>query len=161
MTEIKFLTDAMFGKLTRFLRMFGYDTVYANDLEDDYKLYPMPDNKLLEYAIEHDRIIITKDLPFHKTCEDRSIYLNGDGVYNYLRQLKNALGLEYNINMKLARCSLCNSNLEFVEDNNSIKDSVKDATFKYYNVFYQCVNCKKVFWKGSHIDKITKKLEEI
>ncbi|MFX1408521.1 MAG: Mut7-C RNAse domain-containing protein, partial [Promethearchaeota archaeon] len=38
--EIKFLVDAMLGKLARFLRIFGYDTVYANDLEDIFHLSP-------------------------------------------------------------------------------------------------------------------------
>ena len=40
---MKFLVDAMLGKLARFLRIFGYDTVYANDLIDYYDINPVPD----------------------------------------------------------------------------------------------------------------------
>ena len=86
MKEIKFLTDAMYGRLTRFLRIFGYDTIYADDLEDHFKISPVPDEKLAEYALENNRIIITRDYEFHKKNRDRSIFLEGEGVYNYLHQ---------------------------------------------------------------------------
>ena len=45
---MRFLTDAMLGRLSRLLRIFGYDTVYAEDIE-----HSAPDSKLLEYAIEN------------------------------------------------------------------------------------------------------------
>ena len=47
---MNFLTDAMLGKLTRFLRIFGYDTIYASDLIDLYCINPVPDEKLSEFA---------------------------------------------------------------------------------------------------------------
>lgn len=160
MKEIKFLTDAMYGKLTRFLRIFGYDTVYADDLEVVFGIVPVPDEKLAEYALETNRIIITRDYSFYKKNRDRSIFLEGEGVYNYLHQLKNKLNLEFNFNMGNARCSICNSELEKVADKNKIINDVKPQTFQYYKEFYQCINpkCKKVYWKGTHIEKIIKKL---
>ena len=160
MKEIKFLTDAMYGRLTRFLHIFGYDTVYADDLEVVFGIVPVPDEKLAEYALETNRIIITRDYSFYKKNRDRSIFLEGEGVYNYLHQLKNKLNLEFNFNMGNARCSICNSELEKVADKNKIINDVKPQTFQYYKEFYQCINpkCKKVYWKGTHIEKIIKKL---
>ena len=61
---MKFLVDAMLGKLVHFLRIFGYDTVYADELETYFNMTPVSDEKLLEYAEKENRIIITKDLPF-------------------------------------------------------------------------------------------------
>ena len=97
--HMKFLADAMLGKLARFLRIFGYDTVYANDLEEYFSICPVPDNKLLEYAIEDDRIIITRDFPFYKKAKERCVYLEGEGVYNYLNQLQLKMNLIYNFNI--------------------------------------------------------------
>jgi uncharacterized protein with PIN domain len=161
MKEIKFLTDAMFGRLTRFLRIFGYDTVYADDLEGLFGIAPVPDEKLAEFALEDERIIITRDYPFYKKNRDRSIFLEGEGVYNYLHQLKLKLNLDYNFNMGKARCSICNSELEKVKDKIKIMNDVKPQTFQYYEDFYQCTNpkCKKVYWKGTHIEKIMRKLK--
>jgi uncharacterized protein with PIN domain len=153
---MKFLTDAMLGRLTRLLRIFGYDATYAEDIETS-----APDSTLLEYAIKEDLIILTKDYPFHKRAGERSIYLTGEDVYDYLQQLKDEIGLQYNFDMQIARCSVCNSTLHSVEKE-LIKDEVKSETYKYYDKFFQCNNseCKKIYWKGSHIDDILKKLDE-
>lgn len=156
---MKFLVDAMFGRLARFLRIFGYDTVYADDLEDKFGISPVPDENLAEYALENNRIIITRDYSFYKKHRDRSIFLEGEGVYNYLNQLKNSLHLEYNFNMQKARCSICNSDLEVVKDKNKLINEVKPETLKYIEDFYQCTKCKKVYWKGTHIEKIMERLK--
>jgi len=160
--EMKFLVDAMCGRLTRFLRIFGYDTVYANDLIEHFNLDPIPDEKLQEYAEENQRIIITRDYLFYKKIRDRSVYLKGEGIYNYLSQLKIKLGLNYNFNLKSARCSMCNSTLEKVKDKELIKNEVKEETFNHYDEFFQCknLNCKKLYWKGSHIDNIIRELKK-
>jgi uncharacterized protein with PIN domain len=159
---MKILVDAMLGKLARFLRIFGYDTVYANDLEDYFSISPVPDNKLLEYAIEDERIIITRDYLFHKKARNNSIYLEGEGVYNYLNKLEIKLGLSYNFDMQIARCSVCNSDLEEVKDKRLIQEDVQTETYKHYNEFFQCKNpkCNKVFWKGTHIEDIISRLKK-
>ncbi|TXT61990.1 MAG: hypothetical protein BAJALOKI3v1_700011 [Promethearchaeota archaeon] len=158
---MKFLTDSMFGKLTRFLRIFSYDTVYANDLIDVYELDPIPDDILREFAEKTNRIVITRDYPFHNKIPDKSIYLEGEGVYNFLKQLKEKLDLEYNIDMQHARCSLCNSELKKIENKNEIKDELNESTYLYYDTFYQCVNpeCQKIFWNGPHIEEIKRRLK--
>ena len=160
MKEIKFLTDSMFGRLTRLLRIFGYDTVYANDLETYFQVSPVPDDLLLKYAIEHERIIITRDYPFFKRNTEKIIYLEGGDAYDYLQHLKKKLHLEYNFLLQKARCSICNSSLEKVKDKKDIKNEVKSQTFKFYNDFYKCRNCNKVYWKGDHIHKISKRLKD-
>lgn len=160
---MKFLADAMLGKLARFLRIFGYDTIYANDLIDYYHVDPVPDEKLKLYAEEHNRIVITKDLPFYQKIREKAIFLEGKGVYNYLNQLKVKLKLSYKFNIQNARCSTCNSPLQEVTDKILIKDLVKHETFLNYNEFFQCVNptCRKVFWDGPHIADINRKIQNM
>lgn len=157
----KFLVDAMLGKLSRMLRIFGYDTIYADDLEDYFNLSPLPDSKLLEYALKHDRLIITRDLPFHQIAKENSIYVESTEVYENLLELKKRLHLEYNYDALNARCSVCNGELEMVKEKASIADLVKPQTLKYHDMFYQCSNCDKIYWKGSHIEKIMSKLRSL
>jgi len=160
--DLKFLVDAMLGRLSRFLRIFGYDTIYANDLRELFKLDPIPDENLKKYAEDNDRIIITKDYPFYAKTKSRSIYLEGEGIYNYLNQLKTTLDITYEFDLKKARCSICNSELKRVKDKIFIKDIVLKDTYENYNEFYQCYNpkCKKVFWNGPHIINITNNLKK-
>ncbi len=157
---MKFLADAMLGKLTRFLRIFGFDTIYANDLIDYFQLDPVPDEKLIEYAKRNERIIITKDYGLYKHYTEKSIFLRGEGIYNYLKQLNRQCDLKFKFSLKRARCSICNSQLQRVENKNSIKKLVLVETYNNYDEFYQCLNlqCKKIFWQGSHIEDIEYKL---
>ncbi|MFX1323581.1 MAG: Mut7-C RNAse domain-containing protein [Promethearchaeota archaeon] len=159
---MKFLTDSMLGKLARFLRIFGYDTVYANDLIDYFKVDPIPDEKLAKFAQKSGRILITKDYLLFKSQPENSIYLKGVGIYNYLNQLREKLNLHFRFKIENARCSVCNSKLEKVKDKKLVENLILKETYDNYNDFYQCANlkCKKIFWKGSHIEDIENKLDD-
>ena len=160
---MKFLVDAMLGKLARFLRIFGFDTIYADDLKDFIKINPVPDGKLIEFAKKNDRFIITKDYSLYKDFIEKSIYLKGEGIYNYLMQLNKESNLYFKFNIERARCSICNSILKKVKNKKLIKDLVLKETFSHYNEYYRCLNpqCKKIFWQGSHIEDIKNRLDEI
>ncbi|MHA2473968.1 MAG: DUF5615 family PIN-like protein [Promethearchaeota archaeon] len=159
--EMKFLVDAMLGKLTRFLRILGYDTVYANDLIDYFHVNPVPDEKLVDYAKENNRFIITKDFPLFKRFYGNCIYLKGEGIQNYLDQLNKVLNIDFEFKVENARCSLCNSTLKRITDKNLVKDHVLLETYMHYDEFFQCknLNCKKIYWEGSHIEDIKNKLD--
>jgi uncharacterized protein with PIN domain len=163
MVGMKFLVDAMLGKLTRFLRIFGYDTVYANDLIEYYNINPVPDASLKEYAQSTNRIVLTKDFPFYKDIIGNAILLEGEGIYSYLNQLRQKLKLQLNFNIKNARCSTCNSSLQEVANKLLIKNLVKHKTFLTYDEFFQCVNppCKKIFWNGPHITDINRRIQNM
>ena len=92
--------------------------------------------------------------------KEKSILLNGEGIYNYLRQLNKQFGLKFEFNIKQARCSICNSKLEKVKNKISIKNDVLGETYNHFNEFYQCLNhqCRKVYWQGTHIEDIEEKL---
>jgi len=157
---MKFLVDAMLGKLVRFLRIFGYNTVYADELERLFNMSPVSDDKLQEYAEKEDRIIITKDLPFYNKTRANAVYLKGEGVYNYLNQLKLKLNLDFQFDIYRARCSLCNSFLKLVHDKKDIKQEVLTQTYNNYEEFYRCSNpnCGKIYWNGPHITDILDKV---
>ena len=159
---MKFLVDSMLGKLARFLRIFGYDTIYANDLTEVFMMDPVPDEKLIEYAKENNRFIITKDRMLNKTYSERSLFLHGKGIYNYLHQLKEELRLKFEFKVEKAKCSICNSNLLKIQDKNEIMNDILQDSFANYEDFYRCSNlhCNKIFWKGSHIKDIEKRLEK-
>jgi uncharacterized protein with PIN domain len=158
---MKFLVDSMLGKLARLLRIFGYDTIYANDLTENFVSKPVPDEKLIEYAKKNDRFIITKDLLLYKTYSENCLFLNGEGVINYLHQLKEKLHLTLDFKAERAKCSICNSKLCKIQNKNEIIDYVLQDSFNNYQEFYRCSNmqCRKIFWKGSHIQDIEKRLK--
>ena len=156
-SEMKFLTDSMFGKLTRLLRIFGHDTIYAEEI-----MRSAPDSELLKHAIENDRIILTRDRSFSEIAKENSFYLEDIDAYVNLLWLQREINLPLDFSIKNARCSTCNSRLENVEDKDSIKDQIMTETFDSFQDFYTCLNpkCKKIYWRGSHIEKIISKLKK-
>ena len=153
---MKFLTDSMFGKLTRLLRIFGYDTVYAEEI-----MKSAPDSELLKYALENNRTILTRDKLFSEIAKEISIYLEDIDAYENLLKLQKKLGLSLDFSIKNARCSACNSRLKKIDDKNSIKDRIMEETFTSFQDFYTCLNpnCNKIYWRGSHVEKIINKLK--
>jgi uncharacterized protein with PIN domain len=102
---MKFLTDCMLGKLTRFLRIFGYDTIYAKDLEDNDNI-PVPDEEIIKFAKKENRVVITKDRLLSRKSSPDSLYLEGENIYDYLKQIKIRFKNNFEFNMENARCSV-------------------------------------------------------
>jgi len=155
--EMKFLTDSMLGKLTRLLRIFGQDTVYAEEI-----MKSAPDSELLKHAIENDRIILTRDKPFSEIAKQNSIYLEDIDAYVNLLWLQKEINLTLDFSIKNARCSTCNSPLNKIENKESIKDQIMEETFNSFQEFYSCSNpkCNKIYWRGTHIEKIINTLKK-
>jgi hypothetical protein len=47
----------------------------------------------------------------------------------------------------------CNGTTRLVHKKD-IEDQLLDDTRKYYDEFYQCDSCNKIYWQGSHFKKL-------
>ena len=150
---MKFLCDQMFGTLANWLRLLGFDTYYANSEIDD--------DKLLEIAKNEDRVLITRDkeLSFRAKRDNMQVFkpesIDLDEQLVFI--LKN---VDLNEEMFLSRCSLCNNLLNEI-GKDDVKKMVPEKVFENNNKFWFCSNCKKVYWKGSHYDKILSRINKI
>ncbi|MFX0099572.1 MAG: Mut7-C RNAse domain-containing protein [Candidatus Hodarchaeota archaeon] len=150
------MCDAMLGDLSRILRFFGFDTEYAGDVEKENaskrnseEVIALMDKEILAMAKESGRIVLTKDEAFALTDPDQIIFLEGNDTKEYLRSLKDNLDITFKFDQTTSRCHNCNVIVKEV-DKNTIKDKVKPKTYEYYDQFFQCPRCEKVYWKGSH-----------
>ena len=50
----------------------------------------------------------------------------------------------------LRRCLECNGLIESV-DRETVWDSLEPLTRRYYEQFYRCPDCGKIYWEGSHV----------
>ncbi|GBC70736.1 hypothetical protein HRbin02_00505 [Candidatus Calditenuaceae archaeon HR02] len=141
--EPKFLTDSMHGKLTRWLRMLGYDTIY----------YPREDDEIVQKAYEEGRIVLTSDTELYKrilSMGGQSILLPLSGTENQLSHIAIHLMGEYGISyddflaVKFRLCSLCNGQLQ-----------------PSSNKRWKCGSCGQEYWVGGHWKNITRTLERV
>jgi len=151
MRVTKFILDVHLGKLARYLRLFGFDTLYRNDLEDP---------EIIEISLNENRIILTRDLGILKTgLVTHGYWVRSTKPKQQLREVVSALQLE-NSFLPFSRCAGCNGQLIAV-DKDSIKGQVDEPIWNYFNQFARCTGCHKLYWKGSHYDRIYELINSI
>jgi uncharacterized protein with PIN domain len=153
METLKFITDGMLGKLTRWLRLLGFDVEYANDMED---------KKLMTKAEKDKRILLTCDLELFQQANAHgvdSFLVEGRTEAERLACLAKKYEFPLEIDITVSRCPKCNAQIKKVSKD-SIVEKVEEATFTYYNEFWQCSICGQIYWQGAHWKRIANTLDE-
>lgn len=125
----------MLGKLSRWLRILGYDTEYK--IQDDKKLIQLMD----------ERILLTRDKELSKKVE-KSVLIKSDDLAVQLENLSNLDLIEINLDPKNSRCSKCNGELrEATYEEIKNEDEINSD---YLKRVWICKNCNQLYWKGKH-----------
>ena len=140
---MKFAADTMLGRLARWMRLLGFDVLYPETVDD---------KELLKFADE--RIILTRDKELGK--KENVFLIKSVRIDEQLKQVMNELKLE--IKAPLSRCSVCN-HLLVESDKKSVENLVPERVYNNHNTFWRCPDCNRIYWKGSHYDKIIRKVE--
>ena len=150
---MRFLVDGMLGKLARWLRMMGHDTMYDVCLED---------RELLEIAKFEHRVLLTKDKELYKRAATRGLeafYVEGKSEAERLAEIADRYGLSLVIDMDKSHCPICNTPIKSTQKE-QIETLLKSNTARYYEQFWQCPNCGQIYWQGAHWKQITNILIE-
>jgi uncharacterized protein with PIN domain len=149
-----FLLDGMLGKLTRWLRMMGYEAAYMNDRSD---------HDLLALAKRDSLILLTSDEELYRIAISKgvdSFLIQGRTEAERLAGLAHRYHLNLWIDAAMSKCPVCGSGLHEVPKRD-VEALVPPTTFKVYQSFWLCENpkCGKVYWHGSHWNRIEQTLE--
>jgi uncharacterized protein with PIN domain len=144
----------MLGTLTRYLRFMGYDTMSANSLTPGSS---REDTLLLEIAAEDDRVLLTRDRELARRGGARAVYIASEAIMDQIRQIADLGLIEPGIRM--SRCSLCNTRLR-----PATAREIRGAAYAPREIrgrgFSWCPVCRKLYWIGSHSDRLEKCLKE-
>ena len=150
---MKFLCDQMLGTLAKWLRLFGFDTFYANA--------EISDNELLDIAKKEDRIFISRDKQLIMRGRKKNLQVVKTTTTDLDEQLRQVLkNVKIDEKTVLSRCSLCNTILDDIKKSD-VKDKVPKRIFENNEKFWFCSKCDKTYWMGTHYDKIMLKIDEI
>jgi uncharacterized protein with PIN domain len=151
--RLKFLTDGMLGKLTRWLRMLGQDVEYTGS---------MADKELIQKAKKTDSILLTRDLQLFQRAVARgaeAFLIESTDEAENLAGLAKRFEFELEVDLKISRCPKCNSQIRSVRKD-SVINRIPETTSTYYNEFWECPSCMQIYWQGAHWKRIEKTLRE-
>jgi uncharacterized protein with PIN domain len=148
---MKFLCDQMLGTLAKWLRIYGFDTFYANSI--------ISDDEIILISKKDDRCLITRDKELAFRCKRENIKIKHIKAVNLDEQINLVLhDLEIDKDKILSRCLVCNSEVIKIKKE-TIKDKVPIKVFQKHKKFWFCKKCNKIYWKGSHYDKMLQKID--
>ncbi len=146
-----FILDVHLGKLARLLRMLGFDTLYRNDYEDP---------EIIAIALRDHRIILTRDLGILKQrAVTHGYYIRSKKPLEQAREVIRRFDLADQVT-PFARCMACNSLLVEIAKE-AVISRVPAKTARYYDRFYTCPTCERVYWRGSHSERMKEKIARI
>ena len=142
-SEPRFVVDVNVGRLAKWLRVMGYDTLFPKENGD---------NQLVRIALIEDRVLVTRDAEIARRRAARMgqmkvALIERDDLRSQLRQL--VRDLELDLSGGLSRCVRCNEPLCPIA-----KQDVVDRLPPYVVLtqpkFFECQECRRVYWPGTH-----------
>ena len=155
MEGVKFIVDYNVGKLAKWLRMMGYDTVLFTG-EDD--------SRMIIIALRQERVILTRDTQIMKrgvvtSGRIKAILIESDEPEHQIRQVVESLNLDCQFR-PFTICLECNQPL-IETSKEQVKDLVPPYVFQTQDDFMECPACHRIYWQGTHWQAMTRKLEEL
>lgn len=151
---MKFIVDNNVGKLTKWLRMMGYDTLFF-DGRDDWEM--------VRTALAEGRVILTRDTQIMKrgvvtSGRLKAVLIQSDEPEQQIRQVVETLNLDCQSGL-FTICLECNQPLK-ESSQQQVRDRVPPYVFQTQNQYVECPACHRIYWRGSHWQAMTKKLEK-
>ncbi len=148
---MKFVVDCMLGKLAKWLKILGFDTVYLNKAED---------SDLLRIARSERRTLLTKDHGLLAAAKGvRSLFVGSDDWPGQLVQVLDAYGLRGAVRPH-SRCLACNVELKRIPKS-AARNLVTPFVLERSASFAICPSCERVYWPGTHFHSMDGRIEGI
>jgi uncharacterized protein with PIN domain len=153
--EIKFIADNNVGKLARWLRLIGYDTLLFKQKDDA---------RMIKTALGDDRVVLTKDTQFMKrrlvtNGELKAILIKQDGPKTQIQEVVKKLNLNYHFN-PFSLCLECNQTL-IPRCKEEVQGLVPPHVFETQTQYTECPTCHRIYWQGTHWQAMVKKLQDL
>ena len=147
----RFVLDIHLGQLAVYLRMMGFDAWYRNDYADaELARISSAERRIL---LTRDRGLLKRSLVTHGYC------LRATDSKQQLVEVLRRFDLLDSIE-PFRRCLRCNGLLEPVEKE-AILDRLHPRTQQYYQVFQICRTCDRIYWKGSHVQRMERLIHHV
>jgi uncharacterized protein len=149
---MKFLADSSLGRLSKWLRILGYDTVYCRGEADRI---------FLRKAEREGRAVLTrrKDV-LSRQHPGLVLFVENDRVEDQLVEVLGKLDLKPEPENLFTLCLRCNESLKEASPE-EVRSLVPDYVFRTQSEFRLCPKCGRVFWPGTHRERALSALRRV
>jgi uncharacterized protein with PIN domain len=153
-SELRFIVDHNVGKLTKWLRMMGYDSLFFDGSEDSH---------MVAQAMAEGRVVLTRDTEIMKrrvinSGRLKAVLIESEEPERQMQQLMNTLDLKCQFR-PFTRCLECNQPL-IERKHEEVKDRVPPYVYKTRSQYMECPDCHRIYWRGTHWEAMVRKLEQ-
>lgn len=143
--DLKFIVDQNVGKMAKWLRMAGFDTILFKGADDA---------AFVAAALDEERILLTRDRRIMKrrvivAGHIRSVLIESDHFKAQVQQVLRTLRLDKSCFRPFTICLKCNRRLE-ERTKEATKDRVPSYVFLTQKHFAECPACRRLYWQGTH-----------
>ena len=152
MSPPKFIVDNNVGKLVKWLRIMGYDTLSFNGSDDAH---------MIAIALAEGRVVLTRDTQIMRRRvvtrgQLKAILVASDEPELQMNQVVDTLNLDCQFR-PFTLCLECNQPL-VERSKQQVKDLVPPYVFKTQSQYMECPACHRIYWRGTHWQAMTKRL---
>ena len=144
--EIKFTAEKTLGKLAKWLRILGFDTIYDPDI-----LKPAPSGRILLTRTKRIR---------DEYGTDKLIFIESDKPVKQLKEVIKTVGIVNEDIKVFTRCIRCNTKIKKI-DKNAVHSVVPDFVWENQDSFKACSECKRIYWQGSHTKRSMERIKKL
>lgn len=144
--DTRFFADAQLGRLARYLRLLGFDTLYENSIRDA---------DLVQRAADGRRIILSRDRALLiRRAVTHGCHIRQDNPVEQLAHVVRRCDLA-KVSHPFTRCMECNDQIRPVTKQEVIA-LLEPETAVSFDEFWRCPGCERIYWKGSHYERLAK-----
>jgi uncharacterized protein with PIN domain len=125
----------------------GYDTAYDNAADD---------HELARRSRAEGRVLLTRDTELAGRRGLHSLLIQSEILEEQVQEVQDALGPSPH--PALSRCTVCNAELESASSDD-VADRVPPYVLRTQAEFRRCPSCGRVYWPGSHVEMMEKRLK--
>lgn len=143
--RMKFIADVMLGKLARYLRILGYDTLYSSQMDEE---------ELIRNAIGQKRMLLTRRTKIKRREDIKDIlFITQDNPKKQLREVYERLHIMPVAGSLFTRCLSCNEILVDMSKEKA-EGKVPEHILNAHDSFSFCPHCNRLYWPGTHHERM-------
>ena len=147
---LRFCADVHLGKLARLMRMLGFNTVYKNNFSKE---------ELYTNSLNENRVLLSKSAYFSRFTDINFYQIKSADPLQQLKDIIHHFNLRDSFNAFI-RCLYCNEIVE-KKEKEEVEKELLPNTKKDFSEFWKCPFCQKIYWKGSHYERMMKMIHEL